>query len=142
MGNNVQWTMKRWQEFLQSTSQIHRSVCKTVVRSCCENIVVMVAGDSFPLLLLLVLLLISTVVTLSLFLLIFLSIRVSFVIVAANVPPRSDPRLRVNFGKKLFSIWSCALMSWPLAQLQAFMKLFLKLSLLDMRQENKNKRTS
>ena len=42
---------------------------------------------------------------------------------------RSDPRFLPNFGKKLFSICNWALMSLPVAQVQAFKKLFLKLSL-------------
>lgn len=41
----------------------------------------------------------------------------------------SELRLRPKRGKKLFSTWSCALISFVLAQVKAFMKDFLKLSL-------------
>lgn len=42
----------------------------------------------------------------------------------------SEPRLRPKRGKILFSTWSWALMSFPLVHKHAFMKDFLKLSLL------------
>lgn len=47
----------------------------------------------------------------------------------ANDVNFSEPRLRPNFGKMLFSTWSWALRSLPRAHRHAFMKDFLKLSL-------------
>ena len=52
----------------------------------------------------------------------------------------SDPRLRPKRGKILFSTWSWAFMSFPLVHKHAFMKDFLKLSLLNMKRKMKKKK--